>query len=355
MIETIKDIQLLLVADKGRDWGQYGNVSAKHKNNLTLFNYTAAATFERRWNFFERTSRGLIINNQTGEIIARPFDKFFNWGEGERITDASILSVTEKMDGSLGILYRHNGQFKIATRGSFDSDQALWATKHLNERYDLKSFDLDYDYLTLLFEIIYPENRVVVDYGRHKGLTLLAARDRFDGFYLSHPCLVDMGECFGFSVVNQCDFSDPAELLKAKKTLPPNNEGWVVEFSDRQRFKFKGDEYLRLHRLVSSLSFKNTLAAFVDGNVQEIIDTVPDEFLDDVKSWINEIQETTYDITKQVTEAFKDAPTSDRKTFAMWVTTEHQDMASYLFAMLDGRDITPMIYKTAFKNREQQC
>ena len=42
--------------------------------------------------------------------MARPFDKFFNWGEGSwrnggRTTTADISFVTEKYDGSLGILY----------------------------------------------------------------------------------------------------------------------------------------------------------------------------------------------------------------------------------------------------------
>lgn len=66
------------------DWQRYGNVTVRRKDDLLIFNYNTMAQYEGRWNFFERVSRGLIINHQTGEIVARAFDKFFNWGEGGR-------------------------------------------------------------------------------------------------------------------------------------------------------------------------------------------------------------------------------------------------------------------------------
>ena len=58
----------------------------RRKGELAIFNYTKAAQFAERWNFFERVSRGLILNAVTGEVVARSFDKFFNWGEGGRTT-----------------------------------------------------------------------------------------------------------------------------------------------------------------------------------------------------------------------------------------------------------------------------
>ncbi|HRF99146.1 MAG TPA: hypothetical protein PLZ51_28235, partial [Aggregatilineales bacterium] len=74
-----------------------------------------------------------------------------------------------KMDGSLGILYRWQGAYYIATRGNFDSDQAIWATIFLRTHYDLHNLADEY---TLLFEIIYPDNRIVVNYGQRQDLVL---------------------------------------------------------------------------------------------------------------------------------------------------------------------------------------
>jgi len=39
------------------------------------------------------------------------------------------------------------------------------------------------------------------------------------------------------------------------------------------------------------------------------------------------------------------APKSSRKEFAIWTNTHHRSLARYLFAMLDGLDIDPIIYQ----------
>lgn len=104
-IENIQQVVSLAVSGFS-EWKKYGDVSVRDNADLLIFNYTEKAQFEGRWNFFERVSRGLIVNRNTGEIVARPFDKFHNWLEGNRKSEGRILSITEKLDGSLGILYR---------------------------------------------------------------------------------------------------------------------------------------------------------------------------------------------------------------------------------------------------------
>lgn len=135
-ITSIADIHRL-VTQGFTDWKQLGDVSVERDGDLLIFNFTAQAQYEGRWNFFERVSRGLIIHAGTGEIVARAFDKFYNWLQDGKTSGGHIVSVTEKMDGSLGILYRVNGEYKISTRGNFHSDQAEWATKFLKEHFTL--------------------------------------------------------------------------------------------------------------------------------------------------------------------------------------------------------------------------
>jgi hypothetical protein len=83
--------------------------------------------------------------------MARPFDKFFNWGEGGRTTDASVIAASGKLDGSLGIGYVWRDRWPGATRGRFDGDQAAWATAFLDRHYDLRQWPAA---LTPLWEII---------------------------------------------------------------------------------------------------------------------------------------------------------------------------------------------------------
>src|SRR5579871_6918930 len=117
-IHSIEDIKTH-IQNGETDWKQYGEVMAVRQHDLILFNYSQMAQFSSRWNWFELNSRGLIFNATTGEVVARPFRKFFNYGERLPLPGTSMVEVTEKVDGSLGILYREDGDYKIATRGSF--------------------------------------------------------------------------------------------------------------------------------------------------------------------------------------------------------------------------------------------
>lgn len=335
------------------NWKDYGEVRVDNHlkyHNLLIFNYTNKAQYEGRWNFFERVSRGLIIDKDTGEIVARPFDKFFNWQEGGRASTAQIHSITEKIDGSLGILYRLNGSYRIATRGSFHSDQAEWATWFLHKHHDLSGLPNEY---TLLFEIVYPENRVVIDYHGRANLTLLAVRDRFTGEYIVFSNVKNIiAPQYGFPTPLTYGFKDVDDLNARLPALPVNQEGYVVEFRDGQRFKFKGEEYKKLHKLISTLSFKNTLAAVQAGTVETIRAQIPPLYEGQFISWLREIETTVAETSKIVVEAFAECPKEGgRREFALWALREYPDYAPYLFAVLDRRDLVALIYKKAFANR----
>ncbi len=101
-------------------------------NDVAILNYTQEQQFSGVWDDITRQCRGLIMNVRTGDIIARPFPKFFNYQEhvakGWPIPNETPI-ISEKLDGSLGILYELNGEPWIATRGSFVSDQALCLIK----------------------------------------------------------------------------------------------------------------------------------------------------------------------------------------------------------------------------------
>ncbi len=243
-IESIAEIQKL-ARDGFDNWLLYGDVKVAQQGDLLLFDYTTAAHQAARWNFFERVSRGLMINRKTGEVVARPFDKFFYWLEGGRATRAHMVSVTEKMDGSMAVLFRTQDRYAITTRGSFTSPQGAWATEFLNAHFDLADLPAE---LTLIFEILYPENQIVVDYETREDLVLLAARNRFTGAYLPFfPDLYELAQKYGFSLPRVYQFNNIAQLFEATGRNETNFEGWVVEFSDGQRFKFKLDWYVERH------------------------------------------------------------------------------------------------------------
>ena len=143
----------------------------KHPDfDLYIYNYSKQASAEHIWNEATELCRGLILDKDMN-IVARPFAKFYNY---EELVEQHIeipdlpFEVYEKLDGSLGILYFADGKPYIATRGSFESDQAKHATGILYAKYADVIDQLDQN-KTYLFEIIYndPKARanLVVDYG----------------------------------------------------------------------------------------------------------------------------------------------------------------------------------------------
>jgi RNA ligase len=329
------------------DWRLHGHVDVRRNGELLLFNYTHVAQVSARWCFFECVSRGLMLDAETGEIVARPFDKFFNWNEGGRTSDAPLTSVTEKMDGILGILYR-NPDPRIATRGSLDSPPAVWATKFLQQHHSLTELP---DVWTLLFEIVSPQHRLVVSYGKTAGLFLLAARNRFTGEYMDLAALADIANRYGFPTPKVYSFADVSQIIAQQAVIDGHQEGWVVEFADGQRFKFKGERYLQLHKLAAGITFNNTWAAVANGTVDVMRATVPDEFLDEFNGWVRTIQSYVTSLLQTVETNFQAAPKSSRREFAAWVHCHAGSIAPYLFARHDNRNVRELIFLRGFAER----
>src|SRR5688572_31513010 len=76
--------------------------------------YTKQAIFERVWNDVTVNCRGLIYHQETGEIIARPYKKFFNYGEpsAPKFAPDDWVTVFDKADGSLGRSEEHTSELQ---------------------------------------------------------------------------------------------------------------------------------------------------------------------------------------------------------------------------------------------------
>lgn len=298
--------------------------------NLVILNYTESVQFEKRWNKETMSARGLILDltdatdNGIIYILAKPFNKFPNYGENldyeEDIDVAKIDSVMEKMDGSLGISYFFKGGIRFATRGSFHSEQAVKATE-LWEKNHAKDFDFG-SYkrtpITYLVEIIYPDNRVVVDYGKDEKLVLLGINYLFADYDAIYSDLQCESKLIHMEVARKFDYTIE-ELLEMKKTLSPNEEGWVVRFLNGKRLKIKGDEYLQVHRIKHGMSEKAKFKAWADGSLLEYIKMLPEEFRPELEEFgdkLDKLKDAQYTLFQAFFEMIKEQST-DKKSFAL--------------------------------------
>jgi len=309
----------------------------KHpKLDLWIYNYTPKCQYEQRWDNITMMCRGLILDKE-GNIIARPFKKFFNYEEhiqkGYEIPNEDF-EVYEKYDGSLGILYFDGNIPNLATRGSFTSEQAVKGTEILQRDFLHYPFRRDWTYL---FEIIYPENRIVVDYGGKEEVILLAVIDTKTGRELP------LNQFNGFHIAQRYD--GIKDISKLKERQEENKEGYVIRFASGLRIKLKFEEYVRLHRLVTETNSKRIWEYLKDKRpVEELLVRVPDEFYKWVKDTIAKL-ENQYRILEEEakTEFQKIKHIGIRKDFAE--QAKKQRTKAILFRMLDNKDYAEVIWK----------
>jgi RNA ligase len=308
---------------------------------LTIWNYSEKVQYENLWDEVTLMCRGLVTDH-TGDIVATPFQKFFNIEEG-KFTPTEKFEVYEKMDGSLGIVFWFQGQWVVATRGSFTSDQAIKAREIL-KKYNT---DIMFRHLTFCFEIIYPENRIVLDYGDDEKLVLLGTFDK-NGKEMD----VDMWSQWGFDVVKKYDGINDYKQLK--EMVKNDQEGFVVKFSNGDRVKVKGVEYLRLHKIMTNVTTTGVWEYLKNGeDVLEILKDVPDEFYDKIKSYAQHLKYGYFQISEDAGKKFDGMmygkyndkePIEDRKEFAEWVSSQPKYMSGILFRMFDKKDYSEIIW-----------
>jgi len=322
---------------------------------LTILNYTKRAQYTPElWNHVTDKCRGLIVDND-GNLVARPFEKFWNLDDPrhpETLTanlPATAPLLTRKMDGSLGIGYQLDGKWYVATRGAFVSDQAVWASAWLAEH----SPSIWPAGTTPLFEIVYPENQIVVRY-EYSGLVLLALVTIATGEEATYPELLAHGERNGIPVVEAFD----RPLAEAAAEDIRNEEGYVAAWprpgTTPLRCKIKYGNYVRLHRLLTGTNAVTVWEMLRDGlDIAELTTDVPDEF----RAWIDAMERRFSDGFAAIESAARAAfdaypgdkdPTNPeaKKAFALYVMANHKDLAPILFAMISGKSYDAIIWKS---------
>lgn len=305
--------------------------------DLIIWNYTEKVQYERLWDDITLQCRGLVTNVH-GDIIALPFEKFFNIEEIQFDLNLNAseyeYEIYEKLDGSLIIAFWYYGEFVVATRGSFVSDQAIAADKILRQI----CYKLHHKF-TFLFEYTAPWNRIVCDYGNDERLTLIGAINTLTGYDLTYQELIRCAHTFEVDLMKRYEFHNLNNFLELKSFVRENKEGFVIRLENGSRIKVKGEEYVRLHKLVSQIStldIWNILSN--NGTISEILEHVPDEYYTTISEYanfliseFNRLEEEVYSCYAAIMKV-----TDNRKDFAL--RAKLFPYSSALFKLYDRHD-----------------
>lgn len=315
-------------------YSDHGAVKVIREGTRLKFSYVMRDV--KGWNLFERQSRGMIVDYATGEIVAWPFEKFFNLGEPRAPSLESLaglgFTISEKVDGSLGILWRDGGEARITTRGSFDNPYGEFATAYWRERHGNLEIPLN---MTLLFEIVWlddPQPKVI-KYDKD-GLILIGVIDRYTGS--DYGDVRSFGERWGLETPDFFDCSVEDLVPMAEDT--GGVEGWVALFENGVRLKVKAAEYLKIFRLINQVSEKNLKELLLEDKALEWLAELPEELRGEAQEIYDDLAERLEKELIGIYAAYSAlAPLRSRKEFALAVLKDYPEFAPFLFSLRDDR------------------
>jgi RNA ligase len=329
---------------------------------LSILNYTNSCVHDNAWNSATTNCRGLIVG-ENDEIISRPFPKFWNIRDHSvEDLDHNFIAQT-KLDGSLGIGYEVNGQLKIATRGRFASDQALWASEFAA----LKNWTPEPG-ITFLFEILYPENRIVVDYGNTEDVVFLCAIENESGE--THFDIGWNGSTVDFVEGDLEFFRNPPSR--------ENFEGYVLYFPGKNlRVKVKLEEYVRLHAIVTQWSHRRIWEVAASSRLRELgYDTKqitrslgldPKRHWEDVEDFISQLPDELLEKSKVLIKKMRKEASRRKADYGQTYVRLQSEVETrkdlfqksggdgVIMMLADGKDIEPTMWgrlKEEYKPRD---
>lgn len=337
------------------------NLTAHRLDGLVSFDYNKTTTYAMDWDEITINSRGIVFDEHTGELIAFPFRKFFNKEELESDDERSTLMldripneyhpnyegesmILDKIDGSCGIVFFYKGKWYVKTRGSFVSEQALWASAYLHKNIDTDKMDINHTYL---FEIIYPSNRIVVDYGDKESLMLIGIIDTQSQKEFWYDYLVSESEKIGCEVVKAFTFEKFEDIYSAREKLTVNEEGFVITFKNGYKFKLKGEAYFNVHRKMSNITplhFWREIDVKTFTVPEEYVKDLPEEFRETVEELKTTIESLHTNLYNEVVEYSKSVPEFDddsqgRKDRYFYLQNHiPKEYVHYVLAFLNGNE-----------------
>lgn len=284
-------------------------LSKRQSGELVLANASGALFTPQQQH--QLLAKGVVYRRDPYTLVSLPLVKIYNLGE-KNVSAADLAGIAaepgnarlhflHKLDGTLIQRFQHNGRVYFTTRGmieggpsygSYDGDAAPSAGEPPTGSPDpllsrAANFDFlgtarrlaqskypvlcevrpEFENLTLVFEFIHPETRVITDYGAREDLVLHACFDRADFRYRTYTELKELARAHALALVGEFapaghTLGEQIENLLAS-IAGTDQEGTVITIESGHRVvyrvKVKGPDYLRVLKLVVTCTYDRTV------------------------------------------------------------------------------------------------
>lgn len=293
--------------------------------------------------------RGLILDEDTLEIVSFPFTKFFNVQEPLAVKiDWKTARISEKVDGSLVKVVNIDGDLLISTNGTIDAFKApvveqvgcKWKSfgelvREVFFKKNIESSIFDEGF-TYMFELTSPYTRIVIPYS-DIDLHFLGKRDNktFQETYFTDDKvmsgLFNTPEVYSLKTVDEC--------IDAAKELPWDEEGYVVCDKDFYRVKVKSPSYCAVHHLKGEggvMSYRRAVEIVRANEIDEIC-----SYFEEFRPALEECKSKFWKLVEDCEACWNDylkvdSSLSTRKDKAIWIT-QHAQIPGLFFGLLDKK------------------
>lgn len=272
---SVADVIISLRANRYIQEKKFGNISS--------FNFTDKAFYDKVWNEQTTKARGLYLDTFKGKVAARAYNKFFNINERpetkfDMLQNKLQFPVTAyvKENGFLGIVSydEYNDDLFIASKSTIDSQFAEWLKDMVyakitpQNREKMKAFAKDNN-VSFVFECVDMKNDPHIIEYPESGLYLLdIVYNQMEFAKFDYDSMCDIANQFGltpkekaFEIANWQDFYDwYYDILEEDYEYNGRKiEGFVIEDSVGYMTKLKLTYYnfWKFMRAISHEAIRN--------------------------------------------------------------------------------------------------
>ena len=309
---------------------------------------------------FYRECRSLVIDLTHEKMVLTPFRKFFNIGElaensedkiREEITNAKLVEITEKYDGSMQSARWYRGQLYMSGSESITLEQS-WrlqiGRQMIESQPNYVEMIKSLGECTFIFELISMQDPHVVRYSPdQEGMYLIGIRNTLTGMQYPYREVNRVAEKYGVKTSPVLEMTLDKVIDSCKKLKAEEHEGYVINIFDNNfnshMVKIKGDDYVAIHSVLSKIISPNTvIRSLADGTYDDLCAKLPVVYKSQCEQTAEQIKEYINIMESSLRRFYRQSPTKERKQFAIWVNSNNntpKPIRKYLMMRYDGKPI----------------